>query len=507
VTPRFDGGISREALEGYLSRAVTMGDAIHSDTVEDDLRMVGHIGARFLGRAAAVWVPDVDDDAHFALAGDFARRVHAIDRDIILQACIFEAIYPTVEAVHVPAWAFEALDLPVEDRCFRFEAMTSPAFRAAYRWKADGTVPDITTTESQLWFYYRARRYLDAGFEALHLGQVHLYGGRDAGYTAFADLLQRIRACAADHARRGWVLLDAHTHGIARHGHLLLDFHSRPMSARMIPDQPQRLALMLKGRSLGGVTPSGWGCDSLPTLIEVDNWGGISGDPTTANWQSTVAGNSRWGYDDIAWFAHQPAAERDAFVQYAHFWSRLRDPALYFQPPIRRTLGLAPVITRPSGTQEERSVAWYKANRPGAGCHDGFGQEETIRALWQQPDPRHSYPPAAEAPTGVLANGQDAPALVALVGNIQAALGGVPGDSICPHSRMTHIGDGVYELLAVIPWPGEYRCTVAVGGTMTEVYRQDGLAAGRPWTVRAERENAVVRIRFDYVARQLTATQ
>ena len=264
MTAAFTNGISQEALCHYLSRAVTADNIICSDTQADDIRMLVELGVRFVGRAAYVWKLESDDEEHFRRARLFADLMHQRATDTILQACVFEAVYPGVDKIAVPAWVFTEFDLPVELRCFRFADMVSPEFSAAHTWMNRGKVPDITFREAQMWFYYRARCYLDAGYEALHLGQVHLIGGRDPGYREFAKLVDRIRRYAAQAARRRWVLLDAHTHGIAHGERLLFDFHSRPISVRPVVEQPERLVLVWKGRSEGGISPSGWRCASLP---------------------------------------------------------------------------------------------------------------------------------------------------------------------------------------------------------------------------------------------------
>ena len=48
----FDGNISREVLENYLSRSVTAAGLFESETLEDDLRAIKEMGAKFLGRAS-----------------------------------------------------------------------------------------------------------------------------------------------------------------------------------------------------------------------------------------------------------------------------------------------------------------------------------------------------------------------------------------------------------------------------------------------------------------------
>ena len=71
----FDGNMSREVLENYLSRSVTAAGLYESDTLEDDLRVIQRLGIKFLGRASGVWGATGDDAAHFeksrALAGFF----------------------------------------------------------------------------------------------------------------------------------------------------------------------------------------------------------------------------------------------------------------------------------------------------------------------------------------------------------------------------------------------------------------------------------------------------
>ena len=51
----FDGNISREVLENYLSRSVTAAGLYESKTLEDDLRAIREMGVKFLGRASGIW--------------------------------------------------------------------------------------------------------------------------------------------------------------------------------------------------------------------------------------------------------------------------------------------------------------------------------------------------------------------------------------------------------------------------------------------------------------------
>ena len=88
----FDGKITKQVLENYLSRAVTAAGLYESDTLEDDLRALKNIGAKFLGRASGIWYMMEPDEEHFEKSRQLAERVHEMDPEMILQACIFEIV-------------------------------------------------------------------------------------------------------------------------------------------------------------------------------------------------------------------------------------------------------------------------------------------------------------------------------------------------------------------------------------------------------------------------------
>ena len=79
---QFDGNMSREVLESYLSRAVTAAFLIESNTLEDDLRVIERLGVKFLGRASGTWGATGNDELHFARSKALADRVHAQDPDV-----------------------------------------------------------------------------------------------------------------------------------------------------------------------------------------------------------------------------------------------------------------------------------------------------------------------------------------------------------------------------------------------------------------------------------------
>jgi len=370
---RFDGTISRGVLENYLSRAITQLGLTDSAQRAEDIRMLGNVGAKFIGRSAYLWGSPGDDEAYFRRARETADLVHQADPDMLLQACIFEAIYDGVNKLPVPASVFEEFGLQPAQRNFSYDAMLFDKGKFRNHWGPGASVPDMSKLETRLWFFYRARRYIDAGFEALHFGQVHLMDQNDPGHRNWIDLLSRVRSYAAKHARRHLVLCDAHTHGVVENGKLLFDFHAFPLRIKDVAGSPQKGILQMNytdaifGRSKGGQTPSGWNCEHLPFIVELDNWGssGKGGQIIGPCWA--------WGYDEICWFARQPLEYRNEWLRYAWKWVREHDSNGWLQMPGQRCLA-DPV----------NGVNTYYANTRSPAAPQGFDQEETIKAIWAE---------------------------------------------------------------------------------------------------------------------------
>ncbi len=372
---RFDGNISREVLENYLSRCITMMDLCTGvGNPDDNVRMLGNIGAKFAGRTVYCWGGEHCLPERLSRAREIAAKIHAMDPEIILQAGIFEIVTTMVEKIPVPAWAFEEFHLPVEKRNFDYKAMLFPNGRFVNHWAPNMSVPDMTRVETRMWFYFLARCYIDVGMEAIHFGQVELIGADDKDKRNWLDMMTRCRAYASKHARRHMLICDAHvpTGGIVIDGRTLFDVHSFPLRVKAVPDKPQQGVLAMGhldtifGRSKGGIAPSGWKCENLPYIVELDNWGKSDnpghGDPNSY-WC--------WGYDEICWFARQPEDYRNEWLRYAWKWVREHDSAGFLQMPGSRCLA-----DPPTGKK------WYFANTASQSCPEGFNQEETIKAIW-----------------------------------------------------------------------------------------------------------------------------
>jgi hypothetical protein len=372
----FDRVISRDVLDDYLSRAISMEGLLNGKgDFADNLRMLGDIGAKYIGRSICLWGREASLLHYLERAKRQLPQVHAVDPQMILEACIFEIVTTEVEQVPVPSWAFTALDLPVEQRNFRYADMLYPQGQRRDQWGYGSSVPDVSRPETQLWFYFLAASYIDLGFEGIHFGQVEIMNENDRNLLHWASVFTLVRTYAEEHARRHMVLCNAHvpSGGLVRNGQLLLDFHAFPLRIMEVPDHPQDAVLKvgfsdgIYGRSKGGRTFSGWHCEHLPFLVELDNWGA-----STRPGEAGAGGNWVWGYDEITWFAHQSKQYRSDWLRYAWNWVRKTDPNGYLEMPGSRTM-TSPLDHR----------RWYYANRPGPSVPDGLGDEEAIRAIWR----------------------------------------------------------------------------------------------------------------------------
>ena len=399
----FDHEISQKVLENYLSRSIefaglcsegSTGPAPH---FKDNLRMITNVGAKFVGRAAFAWDAPIDDDKHYKLAKKYAAEIHKADPEIILQACVFETTYSCkapeskqrsfslggVEKIRVPEWVFSEFGLKQVQRCFSYEAMLFPDGRFRNQWMPGASVPDVSQLETRLWFYYRARRYIDAGYEAIHFGQVELTGQTDPKFKHWQDILIRVRRYAKQHARRNYVLCDAHVNAaftdyIKKDNRLFWDFISSPLRP-ITTDKPLMAKLKMNcqdvpyNKSPGGILPGGGKCKNIPQLLEFDN---------CESGLNPSLDHLVWAADEATWFANLTESNRNAFLFYACEWLWNHAPAAYLQMP-----GL-----RPATVPVANPRMWnYLVNTRSKACPNGFNQEETIKKIWSDPKYQNNY--------------------------------------------------------------------------------------------------------------------
>ena len=380
---QFDTTITQAVLERYLSRSISFTQLLQDDVTQpvnsmgvdplDNARMLFDSKAKFIGRAVFVFGGESNLARNLQRAKPFADLLHQADPDIIFQAGAFEIVTTQVDAIAVPASVLTEFGQPVVARNFDYASMLFASGKFVNNWGQGGSVPDMSRLETRMWFYYLATSYIDAGAEAIHFGQVSLMDQNDPGHVGWFDMLGRVRAYARLHARRHMVLCDAHTPtgGIVEGGKLLFDSHAFPLRIEEVAGMPFQGQLQvgyadsIYTKSKGGVTPSGWSCAHLPYMVEFDNFGRSNpGHPSNSPFI--------WGWDEITWFAQQPVADRNAWLEYAWQWVPAHDPVGHLEMPGSRVLSPG----------AEGGPKWYWANTKSAACPTGFDTEATIRALW-----------------------------------------------------------------------------------------------------------------------------
>ena len=392
------GVVTEARLRYYLSRAMTLQGAVEVPAAVryQLLSWAARLGTRFAGRVGGFWMTpgsDADEQAWYDSTRQAATLLRRAQPEIVVQGAIYEIVYSGANNLTVPnriRAEFGEDTLQLRKRRFKLLDMMYPGYFSAtnsapYRLEASPPgispgVPDMSRPETQMWFYFCARRQIDAGCEALHFGQVRLMDNRDPGHRAWWSMLARVRRYARTR-NRGFVLCDAHTHGEfydpdPAHPlpdslrQLLFDFHATPLRPTEVDTlrrgthgakldyagwvQPD---VALYGLSAGGRTPSGWYCHHLPGLVEFDNFGGAV--LYKPNQPPFV-----WGMDEISWFANQPRPYRSEWLLYAAARVQQLDPSVYLELPGLR------VVRVPGQPQRD-----YRA--------DLDNQGTTIRDIWE----------------------------------------------------------------------------------------------------------------------------
>lgn len=426
------GQLSQQQLTYLLKRSMSVAGLAASDTLtttrkqrqqawKQNEKLIRATQPRLLCGAAGLWGNAwAVQYGHYEIARTVAQQVHAVDSMAILQAPLLEIVDPSVEAVAVLPAALQAYGFTTQPGApnyhvahYNFRAMLYDSVdygHQPYQWaEQKAEVPDFSKVETRMWFYERACRYIDAGYEAFHFGQVNLMNRRDSANLLLHDLLVRIRSYAASHARRGFVLCSGGSVLIPRQAYwgdptrqqFLFDFYSAPCRpvetlrkercgpgvkgnypTTLEPDsiaQHEGIPDAVYGRALGGWSPQGWYCHRIPGIVELDNYGGYLGNqlPSTECPQPYVWGAFVYGMDEITWFNSQRRAYRNAWLRYA--WRRVQqlDSTLWMQMP-----GI-----RPSAHFD------YQKNQPILQLYNAaaFGQVGTIADIWAEEAKRRRH--------------------------------------------------------------------------------------------------------------------
>lgn len=374
----FDGKPSDEVLNNYLNRAITMMGLL-TDTYPDkdaDIDFIVETGTKFVGRAVCIWGGEdrFNNPEWLANAKAYAAKVHEAAPDVVLQGCCFEYMSSRIETITIPAWTFESLGLPFEQRTFDMEAMLYPDGSFVNHWSDGNSVPDIRQPETQLWYSFLIGNFVEMGCEAVHLGQTMLVGDQDKDWKTYDEFLSKMHAYYDPKARRHYVMYDAHAGEdgmFTPDGRSVLDYNAFPMRIEETPEKGY-----LSAQLRPGFTDAMYGTYPHPYLVEFDNWG-VSGhpgqpsdrtDPELPFWEQIYI----WGYDEITWLYALPEQQRQDWLKYAYHWVKENDPWCHIQMPGTRGIAI--------GSGLARSIA------PTDNVPDGMNLTGTIKDLWSEQD-------------------------------------------------------------------------------------------------------------------------
>lgn len=383
----FCNSISRSTLNKYLNKAaaysyVTEDTYCTSPEFDEDIEMLNRLQPKWLGRVAGQWWDCGSNDPNeFSNAEIIADRIHTeVNEYIILQAGIYENVNPALSAtgdwnVQIPNYVLTEFGQPTTPtQFFEHDLITYNSY---------SNIPDLSKLQARMWFYYRATKYIDAGYEALHFGIFNIMNDNDPRNEHWNNLLVKIRAYATTHARRGIVLTDAHVEQCMSGNDkpylfdaamsqikFLFDYLSVTMEpdeygvpisnpANPFFDNKDRQvkinenACTIYAEQYGGNTAQAWGwsySDShpLPTLIEFDNGGAnvfdCEGLKTIDGFQCNIDDDPEletpeyltWGFGgESVWFPLQSDGYRNYFNTYAHSTIKEISPDLFLRMNLR----------------------------------------------------------------------------------------------------------------------------------------------------------------------------
>ena len=351
----FNGRITPTVLNNYLDRAVSYDAFGTADGQDRDSAIynardfVRKTGAKYLARGISSWTLDNND----ILSGDnvtnyknWIAEIHEVDPEVIVEGAIFENVNANVESILIPDWVLKEFGQTVQtDRYFDYDSMLhtltekwSSDKYGVNEWGPGNSIPDIGSSEFQMYVYYKACQYIDAGVEAIHFGQMYRIGAEELSFSnevskidlaSWETVLTKIRDYAKTHARRGYVLVNGHNHTFAfvkeNTKQMLVDFTASPLrlvaanSSDAYSESFQNVGLTSSSGSdaayitkfTGYTTPSGITVtDCYPYLLEFDNFG-VDTDNLNKFYSS---GDYVWGYDEISWYVNQQASDRHIFL-------------------------------------------------------------------------------------------------------------------------------------------------------------------------------------------------
>jgi WD40-like Beta Propeller Repeat len=378
-----------------------------------------------------IWPPYGFDFGLQILKND-VKYIHAYDGDIICGASIAEDVMshdtqvalPPTDVINIfypfgrPIYSYyrpvgsiftdpyyghppRSVVVPITVNSSHFDYRLMQSGPESADW-TPGNNMDITFPEVQMWYYWLAVQYIEAGCEMIHFGDLFQAIKSDSHNKILWWLMSLIRSYAAAHARRGMVLLSTHVNvdptAIYKTNtldawyydpepsnilpnwerQLIFDIHALGIYYRRNPSRACEGCYDLSGygtailptytaagfgllsRGLGGKSPQGWYCARNPVMLRFDQ--GDNADDAGCSCGVVAADYwlpDAWGFDNESWFAWNSESERQKILLYTYYIIKCLDPFAHFSPGARLIL--------------------HKAPAPNYIC---YTEQDTIQAMW-----------------------------------------------------------------------------------------------------------------------------
>ncbi len=249
--------LTKPKIEAFLNRAVAHFEALSFQAFNDaeferTKAFLLRTGAKFIHGGELSWGRSYPDRGYWDKCKLRLANLHATRglQDVIVEGFIAEHIGPNADTTLIPPWLWQYMQqngLTVKRapspndkgnlHYFHYENFFARDWPHIDRWGKGASVPDITRPETQLYFRYLLKEYIEAGFESIWFGGLALVGENDRDGKALSEICKFAKDYAAKNARRRGVLLTSHVAGWMHEGRQLLDYicyPSRPATPRRI---------------------------------------------------------------------------------------------------------------------------------------------------------------------------------------------------------------------------------------------------------------------------------
>jgi len=319
--------LTKPKIEAFLNRAVAHFGTLSFQSFSEaefvrTKTFLLHTGAKFIHGGELSWGQSYPDHQYWDKCKFVLSALHATRglQDVIVEGFVAEHIGPNADTTLIPPWLWKEMEekgiaktrkpSPRDQgnlHYFHYDNFFTQEWPHIDRWSKGQSVPDITQIETQLYFRYLIKEYIDAGFESIWLGGLKLVEANDSDCAALNEVCRFAKEYAAKNARRHAVLLTSHITGRSYKDHELLDYICYPSRVRYSETYSHGLEINPVGA--GDLTQVLEDASDLPVLLEIDNY----------NCQTDNKCICSGGFDEITGFAYKnPKQRRDFLKQYYH---------------------------------------------------------------------------------------------------------------------------------------------------------------------------------------------